>query len=606
MKLRFRILLSCIVCVLLALLIQTFLFKETSSEMIYNLSRQESENSLKNMQEEIYQFTGNMEKKLIKVYGEQDLISALKDEDYTAQRLREDFYRKAYDVGSGSFETSDKVMALYLYTADHEIISTYRKATTPKHNYPVDIYEDVEAYNAEKVREYVESDETAMLISGYYNTYREKDIIRFVLKLYNNSNRERKIGYVVCDVDSKVFTSILEKYCTENTMYIWLQSDSDRPIVSRGSLSEVDDGIYQVISEQIRAGNQASIESRSTQELFQAEQRKYDLTAYSLMPESILQQNQRALTVNLVTIAVVMVIVSVALIFIVSRTITKPLDMLMQTIKRIAGGEMELRANVTKSDEIGELGRNFNVMLDQVEELKEKENQANLQLVQAQYKALQAQINPHFLYNTLDTMSSIAEVRDCPEVSMLSQSLSNIFRYSLNMKDPFSTVAKEIVHLKNYCYVMDVRMQDHVRYYYDIYPKSLEARVPRISIQPLVENALNHGLRNKRGEKQVRIEAKVREDLLEICVADNGVGMDAEKMNESLRHSNLDYVERGNSIGIHNINARLKILYGEEYGLHIESAIGEGTRVRMVIPRIEGEKENIEVAPVQGTDQKNG
>ena len=462
MKLRFLILLSCIVCVLLALLIQTFLFKETSSEMIYNLSREESENSLKNMQEEIYHYTGSMEKKLIKVYGEQDLINALKDENYTIGRLRDDFYRKAYDVGSGSFETSDRVMALYLYTADHEIISTYRKATTPKHNYPVDIYEDAETYNAEKVQEYVDSDETAMLISGYYNTYREKDIIRFVLKLYNNSNRERKIGYVVCDVDSKVFTDILEKYCTENTMYIWLQSDSDRPIVSRGSLSEVDDGIYQVISGQIQSGNQASIESKSTQELFQAEQRKYNLTAHSLMPESILQQNQRALSVNLVTIAVVMVIVSVALIFIVSSTITKPLDMLMQTIKRIAGGEMELRANVTKRDEIGELGRNFNVMLDQVEELKEKENQANLLLVQAQYKALQAQINPHFLYNTLDTMSSIAEVRNCPEVSMLSQSLSNIFRYSLNMKEPFSTVAKEIVHLKNYCYVMDVRMQDHV------------------------------------------------------------------------------------------------------------------------------------------------
>ena len=111
MKLRFRILLSCIVCVLLALLIQTFLFKETSSEMIYNLSREESENSLKNMQEEIYHFTGNMEKKMIKVYGEQDLISALKDENYTTERLREDFYRKAYDVGAGSFETSDKVMA---------------------------------------------------------------------------------------------------------------------------------------------------------------------------------------------------------------------------------------------------------------------------------------------------------------------------------------------------------------------------------------------------------------------------------------------------------------------------------------------------------------
>ena len=127
MKLRFRILLSCIVCVLLALLIQTFLFKETSSEMIYNLSREESENSLKNMQEEIYYFTGNIEKKMIKIYSEQDLISSLKDDSYGLERLRADFYRKAYEVGAGNFETSDKVMALYLYTMEHEIICTYRK-----------------------------------------------------------------------------------------------------------------------------------------------------------------------------------------------------------------------------------------------------------------------------------------------------------------------------------------------------------------------------------------------------------------------------------------------------------------------------------------------
>ncbi len=587
MKLRFRILLMCLGSVLAALLLQTFLFQETSSGMIYHLSREESENSLENMQKEIYQYLDNMEKNLIGVYNEQDFISALKEENHDTVGMRKELYRKAYEVGMDNFETSDSVMALYLYTINHEIISTYRKAATPKHNYPADIYEDTGDYNAEKVREYVESDEEKMLVSGYYNPYREKDMIRLVLKLYTNSNRERKIGYVVCDVDGKVFTSILEKYCTENTMYIWLQPDHDRPLVSQGSLTELERAIYQEISAQIQEGNQAFLSGQSKQELFRAEQKSYNLTAYSLMPQSILQQNQKALTMNLLTIAVMMIGVSTILTVVISRSITKPLDMLMQTIKRIAGGEMGLRANVIQKDEIGELGKNFNAMLDQVEELKEKENQANLQLVQAQYKALQAQINPHFLYNTLDTMSSIAEVKDCQEVSLLCQSLSNIFRYSLNMKDPFSTVAKEIVHLKNYSYVMGVRMQDNVKYIYDIDSEALQAQMPRISLQPLVENALNHGLRNKRGEKSIRIQAKIREGLLEICVADNGVGMDAEKMNKSLRYSNLDYVERGNSIGIHNINARLKILYGEEYGLHIESAPGEGTEVKMVIPKIE-------------------
>ncbi len=103
-------------------------------------------------------------------------------------------------------------------------------------------------------------------------------------------------------------------------------------------------------------------------------------------------------------------------------------------------------------------------MLDEMDKLLRREYETKLLLNRAEYKALQAQINPHFLYNTLDTMSSIAEIQNCRQVSSLSQSLSNIFRYSLNMKNPLSTVAKEIVHLKNYIYVMNVRMMDNVEY----------------------------------------------------------------------------------------------------------------------------------------------
>ena len=226
-----------------------------------------------------------------------------------------------------------------------------------------------------------------------------------------------------------------------------------------------------------------------------------------------------------------------------------------------------------------------------MEELREKESRANLLLSQAEYKALQAQINPHFLYNTLETMSSIAEIRNCPEVSMLSQSLSNIFRYSLNMKEQLSTVAQEINHLKNYCYVMSVRMQDNIEYVYDIDESLLKERIPRISIQPLVENALNHGLRNKRGEKKVQIRIKRQDENLVISVRDNGMGMDAEQINESLQKNEMIQTEKGSSIGLYNINARVKILYGDQYGIHIESAPGEGTCVFIVLPAEKKERE---------------
>ena len=467
MKLRFKILFMCLGCTLIALLLQTWLFQETSSSLIYGQAKEESENSLQNMQNEIYDFAKKMESNLIEVYTEEELIERLSDNP-GIETLRSEFYRKAYDIGTSEFETGDNVVALYLYTMDHEIVSTYRRAVTPKHNYQIDIYDDIEGENARIVMDYVESDDSAMLISSYYNPYREKDILRFVLKLYYNSDRNDKVGYIVCDIDTKTITTIMEKYRTDSTVFMWLQPEGDRPALSLGSLSEGEQKYYDETTRKIEKGETVTASDRLKQELFQVKQNKYNLTAYSMMPRNLLEQNQRNLTANLILIAACMIIMATILTLLISRNITRPLDILMGTIQKIKNGNTQLRAEISNKDETGELGKNFNEMLDQMEELKEKEYQAKQLLTQAEYKALQAQINPHFLYNTLDTMSSIAEIKNCPEVSMLSQSLSNLFRYSLNMKEPFSTVAKEIMHLKNYTQVMSIRMHDNIHYIFDV------------------------------------------------------------------------------------------------------------------------------------------
>ena len=594
MKLRSKILFMCLGCTLVALILQTWLFQETSSSLIYSQAKEESETSLQNMQNELYKVLKNVENNLIEVYTERDLINSLLKES-SADVLRVKYYREAYNIATNKFETDDGVVSLYLYTMNHKVISTYRRAVTPKHKYLTDIYEDMDMENAQIVKDYVESDDPVMLVSSYYNPYREKDMIRFVLKLYGNSNRNDKIGYFVCDIDSKVVTDVIDKYRTDSTMFIWLQPSEDRPAVFSGELNDEEKLYYEDISDKIRLGEMISVSYQQKQELFQAEQIKYNLTAYSLMPQHVLRQNQKNLTINLLLIALVMSICAVILTVLISRSIMRPLEKLMWTIQRIKRGDIALRAEVVSRDEIGELGKNFNEMLDQVEELKDKEYQAKQLVAQAEYKALQAQINPHFLYNTLDTMSSIAELRNCAEVSRLSQSLSNIFRYSLNMKEPLSTVGRELTHLKNYIYVMSVRMQNQIQYEFEVDESAQHNEIPRISLQPLVENAINHGLKNKRGEKKIWIRVSVHGAEMHVCVEDNGVGMDASEMNKSLEKNEISYVERGNSIGLHNINARLKLLYGKQYGLRVESRRGEGTCIYMNLPgrsNDEGDREN--------------
>ncbi len=589
MKLRSKILLMCIGCVLTALVLQTCLFQETSSALIYGQAKEESEKSLQNMQNEIHGLLKRMESNLIEIYTEKELIGDLKEQRSIGQ-LRAEYYRKSYDIAMNEFETGDSVVSLYLYTMDHKIISTYRRAVTPKHNYATDIYNDEENENAGIVKKYVESDDTTMLVSSYYNRYRERNILRLVLKLYNESNLNDKIGYVVCDIDTKNIENIMEKYRTDSTVFMWLQPDGDRVAFTLGSLSSSEQEYYQQMTQKLALGQSVDVKNDLKQEFFQIQQAKYNLTAYSMMPQKVLKQNQRTLTVNLIFIAALMIVVSCLLTFFISRGLTRPLDMLMDTIQQIRDGNTALRTKISNKDEIGELGRNFNEMLDQMESLREKEYQTQKLLSQAEYKALQAQINPHFLYNTLDTMGSIAEIKNCGEVSRLSHSLASIFRYSLNMKNPFSSVSDEISHLKNYIYVMDMRMHDNIKYNFDIQEETFQMKVPRISLQPLVENAINHGLRNKRGDKRITVVVKKTDQTLSICVEDNGVGMQAAEINESLKRNEIDLVEQGNSIGLHNINARLKMLYGQQYGLQLESEVGIGTKVWMILPCIGGEE----------------
>ena len=583
MKLRTKIFIMVLGCVLAALIIQTCLFQNLSSKLIYEQAKEESEQSMQSMQNEIYGLIKGIENNLIEIYMDDELLQSLRKKE-TIKELQSKFYRKAYDIATDEFETGDDVVSFYLYTMDHQVISTYRRAVTPKHNYASDIYSDPEYTNAEIVKKYVELDNPVMLVSSYYNEYRNKNILRFVMKLYNESNLQDKIGYVVCDVDTKNLEKIMDKYRIDRTAFMWLQPTGDRPIDTLGDLDAEQTKEYNALEKSIACGKKAENETNSKQEFFRIDQQHYNLTAYSMMPQKVLRQNQRNLTINLLAIALLMICVSMIITGFISSGLTRPLELLMNTIQKIGNGNVQLRAKIVKEDEIGELAQQFNEMLDQMEELKQKEYQTKQLLNRAEYKALQAQVNPHFLYNTLDTMASIAEIRNCPEVSHMSQSLALIFRYSLNMKDPFSTVENEIVHLKNYIYVMDMRMHDNIQYTFDVDEMTLKSKLPRLSLQPIVENAINHGLRNKRGKKKIGIQIKREQMDLVICIEDNGIGLDTSAINESLRKNELEFVEKGNSIGLHNINARLKMLYGNQYGMHLESMLGEGTKVFMILP----------------------
>ena len=594
---RKALLVLCIVSVVFALLLQTFLFHQSLRRQIRAESISDHELSLNKMQTDLSNFIHTIRGEMLTIYSEQDLIAAMRD---TAEKdsSMKDYYWRSWYFARKRFTKEDQLLAMYLYDTKDHLISSYRynSVTHPKDIYKVE-YDD----NSDRVYDYVHGDRTDLMISGYHNSVAKKDIVRFVLKLHNYDADRNALGYLVCDINSAAFTSIMAKYVDVEQVCLWLQPLNDRVIAMTGEASEsqrrIQKQLAKVVQSHYKSGELE--QEYDGNYLIQVSQENYNLEAFVLVSQSLLTATQKTLIRTLLIIMGAMILAIMVIVLFVSQWMTKPVEEMSSTITRIKDGETQLRVQpVGWSQELTTLGTEFNEMLDRMQVMAQEELQHKMLVERTEYKMLQAQINPHFLYNTLDTMSGIANAQNCPMVSGMCHSLSAIFRYSLNMTDELSTVQNEMAHVRNYLYVMDMRNGSTIAYDYQIDSDTLADQMPRICIQPVVENALTHGLRNvRRKDKKLLIRSEHVNENLVITVQDNGAGMDAESMNRLLEQNDMKRVESGISIGILNVSARLKRLFGEKYGLHIESTAGEGTTVTITVPAVStensGDMENV-------------
>ncbi len=580
-KMRSKIFLSCLICMVLALAAQTWLFNHSSSHIIYTQARQMSRSTMDNLQGDLYNINKSIEDSLIKIYNQTSYMRDITDR-VPLETLIKNHDQITYDLAHNAFTPSQKLTALYLYTIDNELVSSYQHAQTPIYLYPEDIYIKLPNEDSSLIHSYIESDDRIMLLTSVYNKNRQVQLIRYVLKIYSKDNK--CCGYLVADIDPKPYLSLMEKYQYDDDQIIWLQPSKDKVALALGAWQDNND--YNTAAENIH--NQGSEDvingNKNGYELFYAQERKYNLTAYTLYPESLLDLNQRSLFANTLLVVGSIFVLFFFLFMLISQSLTRPLAYVVSTMKRIKQGETTLRMKPLKDDEIGILGLEFNEMLDKTQQLLKQEYASQLLLKDAKYKALQAQVNPHFLYNTLDTMNAIAKAQSCNTVAMLCRALSNVFRYNLEMETPYATLQQEIVHLKNFMYIMNIRMNHTVSMEIHIDSELLDYSIPRLSIQPLVENSIQHGLKNKRGEKRIAIGAFKDNNTLTLWVEDNGVGMDADRINAQMEHSLDNALFKSVSIGIDNINARVRLLFGNDYGVQVSSKKNVGSRVTLRIP----------------------
>ena len=296
-------------------------------------------------------------------------------------------------------------------------------------------------------------------------------------------------------------------------------------------------------------------------------------------------------------IALVMVIISLLLILIIniflSKYIAHPILQLKALMQSATSGNLDVEIpQIDGQVEIMELYRSFDTMLSELKNLLNRVVTEQNNLKKSELRTLQSQINPHFLYNTLDSAVWAAESNNTDEVIDLITSLSSFYRLTLRSGMDVVSFDTEVHHVSYYLHIMQKRYRDILDYSIDVSPETLRARFPKIILQPIVENAIYHGIKNKRyakGEKgMIQISAQETADhFLEVTVSDTGIGMD-EAETQSLWEKIQEGIPRsGQSYGLINVNLRLRLMFGEQYTLRLASCPGSGTTIVIRVPLIE-------------------
>lgn len=306
----------------------------------------------------------------------------------------------------------------------------------------------------------------------------------------------------------------------------------------------------------------------------------------NIIPYSSILKNIKTVRITLVLVYIVIFILVFYLSLLFAKGITKPLKRLTDEVKLVEEGRFDEIApvditTVKQGDEIAQLERDFHLMVQKINSLIKDNYLKQIAVKESEFKALQAQINPHFLYNTLDSINWLAKINKQHQIATMVKALGNLLRNSISIKSEVISLGNEINILEDYITIQKCRYEERLDFSIDISQEYWQYMIPKLSIQPLVENSIKHGLEKILGVCKIRVWAESSENGLEIWVQDNGPGMDKDflaKLNKG------EIKPRGSGIGIKNIDDRIKIIFGREYGIKIDSILGQGTKVCIFIP----------------------
>ena len=309
------------------------------------------------------------------------------------------------------------------------------------------------------------------------------------------------------------------------------------------------------------------------------------LMLFEILPFSEMPIDRQVIFKTIAMIFFFCMVIGLALSFLISRQLGRPIERLIAHLNLVAQGEFTSDPSIESKDEIGTIGRQINHMSSQIKELMETRIQGEKEKKDLEIKMLQAQINPHFLYNTLDSIRWIATMQKNSGIVQMVTSLSSLLR---NMAKGFNekvTLQQELEFLNDYVVIEKVRYLELFDLQTEVTsPQLYQARIIKLTLQPLVENAIFNGIEPSGRTGLIKIRAWAEETVLYVSVTDNGIGMSPEQCEKVLTDTSRVTKSTMSGIGLPNVDRRFKLVYGDEYGLTIESELDSFTRITVSLP----------------------
>ncbi len=400
-----------------------------------------------------------------------------------------------------------------------------------------------------------------------------------------------EIGIVLIDVNMKVIEDVCRFSQLIGNGYIFIVNDSG-DIIFNEKNNYITEGfnlqnkLYQDVLPIILNQKVGSCIAKIDNEKQQFVYKHIDKTGWTIVavtPYSDMVSEARSIRNIIFLAGIICFLVTIILVGFLTKRFTNPILKLASMMNQADNGNLNIRANISTNDEVSTLSHSFNKMLERINALMKQVVSEQEEKRKSYLKVLQAQINPHFLYNTLDSIIWMIASNNNNAIKMI-EALSRFFRISLNRGQELITIEEELEHVRNYLIIQGMRYQNKIDYIITADENILKYKTLNILLQPIVENSIYHGIKNSDKKGTISIHAYKENEIIILKVEDDGIGMNEETCSNILKNEYKDKKSFSSGIGVQNVNSRIKLYFGNMYGLRFESALGMGTTVFISLP----------------------